>query len=114
MIATPENYHAEITAELEKRGFSSYICIDSKKEAALMERYYKSTGKFRTLHALKKGSERPEAAVYMSKFVGGQTAQPLLGYAGLGTPDPGGRGHLPKKELRRSQMIRETTFLQKM
>lgn len=70
VIATPENYHAEITAELEKRGFSSYICIDSKKEAALMERYYKSTGKFRTLHALKKGSERPEAAVYMSKFVG--------------------------------------------
>ena len=32
VIATPENYHAEIAAELEKRGFSSYICMDSKKK----------------------------------------------------------------------------------
>lgn len=69
LIATPENYHPAIAAELEKRGFRNYLCMDAKKEAALMERYYQSTGEFQTLHSLKKGKTKAEVSVYMSKFV---------------------------------------------
>lgn len=69
LIATPENYHTAIASELEKKGLFDYICINAKKEAALMERYYESTGEFQTLHSLKKGESKPEVAVYMSKCI---------------------------------------------
>ena len=46
LIAVPENLHAEIITELEQKQLSDYICIDSKREAALMERYYNATGLF--------------------------------------------------------------------
>lgn len=68
LIATPENHHATITAALKERGLNDYICIDSKKEADLMERYYQETGDFISLHDLQAVGEKAETVVYMSKF----------------------------------------------
>lgn len=52
LIAVPENIHPEIIEILEKQGFHNYICIDSKKEAFLMEQYFDKAGKFASIHML--------------------------------------------------------------
>lgn len=71
LIATPENHHSAIMAELEKRGLD-YVAIDSKKESALMEEYYKAINRFQTLRAYRPGNglKRKKACidVYMTRF----------------------------------------------
>lgn len=68
IIATPENHHAAIIADLNAKGLNDYICMDSKTEAALMEKYYNETANFTTLRSLDMGEEKAELAVFMSKF----------------------------------------------
>ena len=68
LIAVPENYHAEITETLCKRELTNYICINSKMEAALMEKYYAKTGKFKTLVSMKNGGKRADISIYMTRF----------------------------------------------
>lgn len=63
LIATPEDTHAEIITILTQYGFHSYICMDSRKESALMEQYYSRTGIFPPLH---RNSE--VLRVYTAKF----------------------------------------------
>lgn len=51
LVATPENHHTVIAKNLENRGLKGYICVDSRKEAALMEQYYRFIKQFPTLRA---------------------------------------------------------------
>lgn len=76
LIATPENHHANIIAELNKRGLDNYLCIDSRMEADLMERYYSAAGEFKTLRSYPAGAHRADALAYMNKFY---RDQPLKG-----------------------------------
>lgn len=68
LIAVPENLHAEIIKDLGKHGFFNYICIDSKKEAKLMQDYYAHIGKFLSIHTLPEGEKKSVLNVYMAKF----------------------------------------------
>ncbi len=68
LIAVPENYHPDIINKLEKKGLADFICIDSKMEAALMEKYYEETGTFAALHSYGIGREKPGISVYITKF----------------------------------------------
>ncbi|MFT3952094.1 MAG: DUF4422 domain-containing protein [Oscillospiraceae bacterium] len=67
LIAVPENLHAEITAELRARGFHRYTCMDSEKEACLMERFYRLHTPFAPLRDLPAGSEPARLFVYQVK-----------------------------------------------
>lgn len=66
LIATPENYHKEIVREMLKKGLCRYVCIDSLKEASLMEQYYNKKGKFCTLHSLDYGNKKAEISAFLS------------------------------------------------
>lgn len=68
LIAVPENFHAEIRTALEEQNQCDYVCIDSKTEAALMEKYYAKTEEFVTLRSLPVGEKKANLSVYMSKF----------------------------------------------
>lgn len=68
LIAAQDNYHEEIAAALEQRGMYHYIRIDAKKEAELMEQYYREIERLPFLHALQKGTTRADTAVYCSRF----------------------------------------------
>lgn len=76
LICTPEDLHEEITAYLEENGFSSYTCMDSRREAKLMEPYFVRMQAFPSLHCLPvqecDGGERINAEiklqVYQAKF----------------------------------------------
>ena len=71
LVAAPENHHQAITRELKKRGLRDVICIDSRKEAVLMERYYERIKQFPSIHSYHhKGQERKSISlkVYMAKF----------------------------------------------
>lgn len=50
LIATPEDVQAEVVELLEEQGFHNHICVDSKKESELMEKYYFRLGIFRSIH----------------------------------------------------------------
>lgn len=52
LIATPEDVQREIVKQLEEQGFHNHICVDSRKEAQLMERYYSDMGIFQSIHSL--------------------------------------------------------------
>ena len=52
LIATPEDIQESIVRMLEEQGFHNHICVDSKKESLLMEKYYTKMGEFRSLHGL--------------------------------------------------------------
>ena len=67
LIATPENHHPAIIRDLEAKGIKDHLCMDSQKEAALMERYYEKKG-YRILHAYPAGSSRAGLSIFMSKF----------------------------------------------
>ena len=81
LIATPENHHPAIIRDLEAKGIKDHLCMDSQKEAALMERYYEKKG-YRILHAYPAGSSRAGLSIFMSKFY---RDQPLKG--NYQTPD---------------------------
>lgn len=68
LIATPEDIHQPIAADLERAGFLSYTCLDSEKQAALMELYFTKIGKFRSLHSFYQGSKKACLRAYMAKF----------------------------------------------
>ncbi len=68
LIATPENYHLEITRKLNEKGFKKYVCLDSHKEQKLMEKYYKSINLFAPLSELNGGDEKPLINIYIVKF----------------------------------------------
>lgn len=52
LIATPEDVQEEIVQMLEKYGFHNHICVDSRKESELMERYYTQIKAFQSIHTL--------------------------------------------------------------
>ena len=58
LIATPEDIQGEIERMLQGKGFQNIVCLDSRKESALMGRYFESIGKFPAL----KGKIPPAAA----------------------------------------------------
>jgi hypothetical protein len=58
LIGTPENVQGEIVKTLKRYGFCNYTCIDSNREASLMEGYYAKIGRFPSLHKLGKGDGR--------------------------------------------------------
>ncbi|HCT91288.1 MAG TPA: hypothetical protein DF613_07905 [Lachnospiraceae bacterium] len=69
LIAVPEEHHAVITAALEEKGFTDYVCIDAGVEAALMEEYYSRKGMFPSLRSYGGSGNVPfSLAVYMSCF----------------------------------------------
>ena len=68
LIATPEDLHGEIVKKLEQNGFFHYTCMDSQKEAALMEQYYSRRGDFLSIHQFPLGEDRPRIQVYLAKF----------------------------------------------
>lgn len=53
LIATPENIHSGIVKMLEDQGYKNIICIDSVKEATLMEQYYEQIGCYPSVHQLR-------------------------------------------------------------
>lgn len=68
LIATPENHHETIVEALRKKGLKDYVCMDSRTEAMLMEKYYKKTGRFPILHDCPEGRQKADLAVYMTRF----------------------------------------------
>lgn len=68
LIATPEDIHMEIAASLNQYGFHYYTCIDSHKEAGLMERYFTKKQIFPSIHTLKSGAETVRLQVFMAMF----------------------------------------------
>lgn len=93
LIGTPENLHPEIIEMLQKQGFHNYIALDSRKEAVLMELYYREIGKaeaknteigkatlpldasFSSLHDQKAGSEKAKLQVFLAKHSGDRVLQ---------------------------------------
>lgn len=86
LISTPEDTHKEIMQDLEHYGFWHYICIDSRKEAKLMEKYFSRIGQFASIHkyrknnilnknVLKESSQKmqkmivkPKICIYMARY----------------------------------------------
>lgn len=50
LIAIPEDAQGEVVRLLEEQGFHNHICVDSRKESELMEKYYSDMGIFRSIH----------------------------------------------------------------
>lgn len=68
LIAVPENHHLDIIKVLKEKGFENFVGIDSKAESALMEKYYKETGRFETLHSFPQGEKKADISVYITMF----------------------------------------------
>ncbi len=67
-IGTPEDVHPAIIETLKKYGFENIVCMDSHREAKLMEKYFAEIGCFPSVHSLCTGAETPSVKVYMIKF----------------------------------------------
>lgn len=71
LVAVPENHHSVIVAELMKRNLKDYICMDSQKEAGLMEQYYRRTKMFLPLRSCQQKKQREKEIslnVYITRF----------------------------------------------
>lgn len=68
LIGTPEDIHPEIVVALEQHGLYHYTCIDSHREAKLMEQYFIRKQIFPSIHALKQGTEEAHLQVFVAKF----------------------------------------------
>lgn len=68
LVGTPEDVHLEITGTLKQHGFYHYTCIDSRREAVLMEQYFMRKQIFPSIHTLKSGKEIAQLQVFMAKF----------------------------------------------
>ena len=73
LICTPEDTHPAIEAYLQEHGFNNYTCMDSRKEARLMERYFVAINQFKSLHTLscdgiKADGEGVSIEAYQAKF----------------------------------------------
>ncbi len=69
-VAVPELIHGEIRSFLEQSGFANLIMLDSRKEAEIMEKYYVSEGRFRSVHDLtaKGNAACPKLTIYSASF----------------------------------------------
>lgn len=67
LIGTPEDIHPEIIEQLKKYGFCHYTCMDSRREAILMEKYFSKMGMFCSIHSLPKGGGRADLEIFMAK-----------------------------------------------
>lgn len=52
LIAIPQDIQEEVVKLLEEHGFHNHICVDSRKESDLMEKYYSLMGVFQSIHNL--------------------------------------------------------------
>lgn len=68
LIGTPEDMHPEITSTLSQNGFYHYACIDSRREAKLMEQYFIRRQIFSFSHTLKSGIKTAHLQDFMAKF----------------------------------------------
>lgn len=68
LIAVPEDIQPAIESHLCKNNFKNYICMDSRKEAKLMEQYFAKKGEFLPLH--REDLRVPSLCVYQAKFYG--------------------------------------------
>lgn len=68
LVGTPEDIHGEIIKTIKEYGYRHYICMDSRREAELMEAYFVKLGIFPSLHNLSQGVEIPNIQVFMIKF----------------------------------------------
>lgn len=70
LIGTPQDLHGEIIGQLKKYGFCNYTCIDSHREAFLMERYFMEIKRFPSIHNLcfLPNGSKASLQVYMAKF----------------------------------------------
>lgn len=69
--AVPELIHPDIKELLQSNGFKNPIMLDSKMEADLMEKYFESEGKFRSVRSLElknKKEEIPNITFYAASF----------------------------------------------
>ncbi len=67
LVGTPEDMHQDIAGILRRYGFYNYTCMDSRKEAALMERYFNRLEIFPSVHSLPSGNGRISLQVYLAK-----------------------------------------------
>lgn len=77
LIAAQDNYHDEIAEALENKGIRRCIRMDAKREAALMERYYQEREQLPFMRTLKKGPQKADVEIYISKFY---KDQPIKGH----------------------------------
>ncbi len=70
LIGTPEDVHGEIILQLEKRGFFHYTCMDSYRQAVLMERYFLKRGEFLSIHNLEypQSAKKADLQVAVARF----------------------------------------------
>lgn len=68
LIATPEDLHPEIVRTIESLGYHHFTCMDSAKEARLMERYFKRLGLFPSVRGLEPGRDKAGLWVVMARF----------------------------------------------
>ncbi len=68
LICTPQDLHEDIVNTLKKYGFHNYTCMDSRREACLMEKYYERLGVFKSAHGICGEKEKTSACVYITKF----------------------------------------------
>jgi len=68
LIAAPEDQHPEMLKAVETLGYCHYTCLDSVKEAKLMELYFVRQGVFRSIHSLELGDRQASLYVLMVRF----------------------------------------------
>lgn len=68
LVAVPEDIHGQIVQILREKGFVNYELIHSRREAGLMERYFKRKGRFLSVHELSCSGELPRISIYAAKF----------------------------------------------
>lgn len=68
LVAVPEDIHGQIVQILRKHGFVNYELIHSRREAGLMERYFKIRGLFSSVHELSCSGKLPRISIYAAKF----------------------------------------------
>jgi len=68
LIAAPEDQHPEMLKTVETLGYCHYTCLDSTKEAKLMEPYFVRHRMFRSIHRLESGDVQANLCVFMAQF----------------------------------------------
>lgn len=68
LVAVPEDIHEQIVQILRKHSFVKYKLIHSRREAWLMERYFKMRGQFPSVHELSCAGQLPRISIYAAKF----------------------------------------------
>lgn len=66
LICTPEDIHESIVDYIIGYGFENYTCMDSRKEAKLMEEYFVRINQFKSLHTLQYNEEELKSVLIES------------------------------------------------